>query len=116
MPAAMPLSTKISQNSTRTRDYRLLTARYGNGYEQRSPDGINYVEDKWSVMWENISTSDYLTLQVALDTAGGWDYFTWQAPGDTPTKKWVQNGPATLTPGSGTLYSVSVPFRQVFDL
>lgn len=116
MPAAMPLTSKISQSSTRTRTYRINAVKYGNGYEQRSPDGINFIEDKWTINWENISSSDYSTLQTALDAAGGWDYFTWTAFGDSTSKKWVQDGPVSLTPVSGNFYSVSCPFRQVFDL
>lgn len=116
MPAALPLQTKISKSSQRSRDPRVIRTQYGNGYEQRATDGINPLVDKWTITWENINSSEYSTVQTALDTALGVDYFTWTAFGDASSKKWVQAGPVQLVPQSGALFTLSCPFTQVFDL
>ena len=116
MPQSMPLTTKISQSSGRTRDYRTIRIRYGNGYEQRAADGINATEDRWVLLWENMSLTDYNTVQNALNTSAGVDYFNWTPFGDTTSKKFVIDGQVQVSPQSGGLYSLSVPMRQVFDL
>lgn len=116
MPAALPLQTYISQESSSTREYRNIVVSYGNGYEQRVADGLNAKRDKWTVIWENLTLTDFTTLLTALDAAAGTDYFTWTAPGDSVSKKFVQDGPFTKTVKSGGWYDVSVPLKQVFDL
>lgn len=115
MPAALPLSTAISQTSESTRDYRVLEMHYGNGYSQRAADGLNSVIDSWNVTWENISATDFNTVMTALDAAKGTDYFTWTAPGDSTSKKWIVSQ-VSRRMLSGSIYSVSATLKQVFDL
>lgn len=116
MPAALPLTAYISQASSASRNYRTLTIKYGNGYEQRAQDGINSIEDTWKVQWSNLSAANFATLTAAFDTAAGTDYFTWTAPGDSTSKKWVLTGQMSKTAKSGNLYEVAATLRQVFDL
>jgi len=116
MPAAMPLTNKISQSSNRRREYNIISTQYGNGYEQRAVDGTNPVKETWTLVWEALTLSEYQTVQSALDTAAGADYFTWTAFGDSTSKKWVQVGPAQLSPMSGALFSISAQFKVVYDL
>ena len=36
---------------------RIFTAKFGDGYEQNTFDGINYNPKKWSLTFQNISTT-----------------------------------------------------------
>src|SRR5688572_3201304 len=115
MPQALPLTTQISQGSTRTRKNRVLTAQFGDGYSQEAPDGINTLVDEWSIRYDNLNLTDRNTLWTALDAVGAWDYFTWTAPGDGSSKKWkVTKEGISEQPVSGDTYSIAFTLKQVF--
>lgn len=115
MPAALPLSTEISQASQGETEYRILEVQYGNGYSQRALDGLNASMSSWNVSWENIPFAQFQALVAAFDAAYGIDYFTWQAPGDATTKKWIVQKWSRAA-ASGNYYSVSATLKQVFDI
>ena len=115
MPAALPLSTLISQSSSASTEFRTIKAQYGNGYSQRAPDGINNSVGSWDVSWENVTSGEFGTITTAIEAAKGADYFTWQAPGDSSTKRWIVEK-YTKAAMSGDIYSVSASLTQVFDL
>lgn len=115
MPAALPLQSYIDQSSQNTTSYKIIEVKYGNGYSQRAGDGFNNNQGSWNVSWGSISATDYSTLCTAFDAARGIDYFTWAAPGDAGSKKWVikQVQRQAL---AGAIYRVSVTLEQCFDL
>jgi phage-related protein len=115
MPAALPAQDKISQQTTSQTTYKVITSQYGNGYSQRTADGINNNQATVSVIWDNVSLTDFTTIVTALDAAYGVDYFTWQQPGDAASKKWIvsQYSRSIL---SNNVFSVSASLAQVFDL
>jgi phage-related protein len=39
--------------TTRKDEWRLRIAQFGDGYEQRTLDGINPLNQTWSLVWEN---------------------------------------------------------------
>jgi len=116
MPQALPLQDKVSQTASSSTTYRLNVAQFGDGYSQRTPDGINYIQRKWTISYDNLSVTDYTTVSTFVDTVGNGQYFTWQPPGIASSLKWILDGAVTMTPKSGNLYSVSFGIRQVYDL
>jgi phage-related protein len=113
----MPLTTKISQGSEFASQSNILKSKFGDGYEQRVPNGINYKRDKISLVWENVTLAEKTTILAALELARwGSDYLTYTIPGDASAKRFIQDGDWSYTIKSGTLYDVTVPFVQVFDL
>lgn len=114
MSVALPLTSLISQGSTRRRRNRVLVAQFGDGYDQTAPDGINASVDEWNVTYENLTSSERTTLWAALDAAGSWDVVTWTPPGDS-AKKWkVTADGVSEMPVAGDLYTISFALRQVF--
>jgi phage-related protein len=115
MSTALPLTNYISQRSFRTRKNRVLSAQFGDGYSQEAPDGTNALTDEWSVVYENLSSTNRNTVFAALDAVGAWDYLTWTAPGDGSSKKWkVTKDGVSEQASSGSLYSISFKVRQVY--
>lgn len=115
MSQALPLTNYLSQSSSRTRKNRVLSAQFGDGYSQEAPDGTNALVDGWRLVYTNLSSANRTTLFAALDAVGSWDYFTWQAPGDSTTKKWkVTKDGINEQPQSGNTYSVTFNVKQVF--
>ena len=115
MAQALPLTGYISAQSSSVTEYNILKISFGNGYEQRTVDGINSKEIKWSITYNNLSDSDRGTVWTFLDTVKAVDWFTWTPPGGTSTK-FVVDGSVSEHAISGNLYSIGFNIRQVFDL
>jgi phage-related protein len=59
---------------------RVRTAQFGDGYEQRVPDGINTSTEVWSLQFSFLSDADADDIMEFLDTAGGAAAFDWTPP------------------------------------
>ena len=115
MPYALPLTTRISQGSSRTRVNRVLSAQFGDGYSQEAPDGTNASYDVWKVSYENLDLTERVTVLTVLDAVGAWDYVTWTANGDAGSKKWkVTKDGYQETWVSGSHTNISFNLRQIF--
>lgn len=115
MALALPLTDYISQSSAQSTKYATLKVRFGNGYEQRTPDGINTTQRSWTITYNNLSTTDRNTVWTFLNTVQGTAWWTWTPPGGT-SLKWVVDGDVQERVLSGNLYTISFTARQVFDL
>jgi phage-related protein len=115
MSAPLPLQSYIDQTSQNDTTYKILEVKYGNGYSVRAGDGYNNNQASWNVSWGSITSTDLGTLVSAFDAARGVDYFTWQAPGDAASKKWIvkKHSRSAL---AGSIYRVSATLDQCFDL
>jgi phage-related protein len=95
--------------------FRTRTARFGDGYEQSAPDGINTVSKRWTVVFENILTADAKTILDFLEGKKGSTSFTWTppAPWNTEIRVKCRETPNFVFTGplSGRLTAV---FEQVF--
>lgn len=111
----MPLTTKISENSSKTSNYRTLSSKFGDGYAQRAPDGINSKVDVWDLKWSPLNLTDRNTVVTILDLVGGWDYINWLPPGESVSKKFVINGGYSESYVS-SYYNISVKLEQVFNV
>jgi phage-related protein len=60
---------------------RILEARFGDGYGQRMRDGINQLDQSWSLSFNNRPITDIRLLQNFLESKGGVSAFTWIPPG-----------------------------------
>lgn len=52
---------------SRSTKFRVLTATFGDGYEQRAKDGINTKEDTFSVSFNNRLTAEIKNISGFLD-------------------------------------------------
>jgi len=116
MPQTLPLTNKISQASAGSTSFKWNEAKFGDGYSQRVPDGINYTKRKWSIVYDNIDVNDFTTIQTFVDTVGDGQYFTWQPPGINTSLKWILDGDVKFSQRSGNIWSVSFGILQVYDL
>ncbi len=115
MPQAMPLTTKISESSSKSSIYKTLTSRFGDSYAQRAPDGTNSKVDTWDLKWSPLNLTDRNTVVTVLDAVGGWDYITWTPPGESVSKKFVISSGYSESYVS-TYYNISVKLEQVFNV
>lgn len=118
MSAAMPLPTRISQGAMKRVKQRVLTARFGDGYFQSAPDGINSIYEEWDIAWEYLTSTERDTVVTALLSVAATDYLTWTAPGNSTEGKYQLIPAATAQLYeeqlfSGQYYSIKIQLIQV---
>lgn len=117
MSVAMPLTTLIT-GVNRPVKARLLSASFGGGYIQTAANGTSNLFDTYSIQWGNLSKADRDTVVAAIRSTLGTDYFTWTAPGETVSKKFIipPDAEADLydeTIQGGGYYTISMNLRQI---
>jgi phage-related protein len=91
---------------------RVLTAQYGDGYEQRVGDGINTVRQIWRLNF-SATQADITAIDAFLTAKGGVDSFTWTPSGESEIRvKCTDWNRARTAPRAGT---ISATFTQVFE-
>ena len=85
---ALPLQSKITASNQGKTTFKILEARYGNGYSQRAKDGLNNARATWELTWSGINKTELQTIQTAFDDAAGVDVFVWTPFGESLPKKW----------------------------
>lgn len=93
---------------------RFLKADLGDGYTQRSGDGIQTTKDNWSVTFEALDTTDANTLIAFFEERDGYQNFTWIPFRETVAKKFIcpQWNESYL---GNSLTTVNATFEQVYD-
>lgn len=90
---------------------RVLSAAFGDGYEQRVGDGINNDLPKWSLKFDTRTKAEAESIRDFLKTQGGVQSFDWTPPLGTAGKficrKWALNATTPLT------YDISAVFEEV---
>ncbi|AVK38726.1 phage tail protein [Morganella morganii] len=98
-------------NPTEDITYKIRRAKFGDGYEQVSGDGINARSQKWSL--EFTGRGEYITaIRQFIDLHGGIKAFQWKPPLE-PVGLY-RCADHKLTPLGGDNYSLSLTFTQAF--
>lgn len=56
---------------------RILGVQFGDGYAQRSPDGLNPITQVWQVSFTNVSTANGDAIMAFFRARAGWQPFSW---------------------------------------
>jgi phage-related protein len=96
-------------------DVRILKASFGDGYSQRSADGINNIVDRYELTWENIDRAEANTILAFLKARAGIESFYWTPPGETVERLWLCEK-WQRTHVTAVLDTVSATFIESFDL
>ena len=116
MATPFPTSPQIDQSSSKTTTNDIIKVSLGNGYEQRTPNGINYIRDKWSVTWSGLNTSERDTIVAFIQAISDGSVATWTTPFDSSSKKFILEGDWSISDGGGAVYNIAASFKQVFDV
>lgn len=73
--------------------FRRKAVSFGDGYEQRAFEGINYKSESMEVVFFCNGTTEKNALESVINNAGGVVPITWQAPGDSISKNWLFTNP-----------------------
>lgn len=96
---------------------RVLTARFGDGYEQRIVDGINNLPRKWSIGFNNRTKGDIDKLYKFFNTLAGVDTCKLTVPhavdGEETVTVVIEGYARSLN--THDYYSMSCTAREVFE-
>lgn len=90
---------------------RVRASQFGEGYQQRTPDGINTIARVWTLTFRRV-TADVDAIDAFLTARNGAESFIWTPPtgaaGKFICKKWGETVPALV------LQEISATFEEVF--
>jgi len=114
VPAA-PIEYTVDRGMGRSTSHRVLTAAFGDGYQQRVLDGINTKNDAFNVSFKNRSASSINLLAAYLDAkaADSFDFTVTDQSGDT-TLKVISQGYNIGYAREGT-HTLSTTFVRVYE-
>lgn len=103
-----------SSNLTLDEEPAVTATRYGDGYEQRSADGINPIAQQWSLNFEEVDNAIADDIVTFWRARGGVEAFDW-------TPKWgtvairVKCSKWSRVPDGDGLSRMTATFQQVFE-
>lgn len=107
------------RNISRTSAARVLVAKFGDGYEQRIADGINSIDETFSVTFNNRTAAEIDDITGYFASLKGATSFTYTIPddnavgGELAIKVVCQNYNQSYHHDG--FYSVSATFRRVHE-
>lgn len=121
-PTKWPNGIVPSYTSDIDVENRVLTLQFGDGYSQRSPDGLNPRKENWKLVFKNRSRADIQELCKFLDGLDPYErlpseYFFWTPPTipHNYQKKYTATK-YTLAWVSLDIGTLSVTFEQSFEV
>lgn len=91
---------------------RVVQAKFGDGYEQRVADGINFKPRMWNVIFSGKSITDANNIDNFLLARGGVESFNWTPPrgaaGVFVCRKW------TTSEDTHNSVTITATFEEVF--
>lgn len=105
-------STKITTQTN------AITTQLGDGYQQRTPMGVNTFTQSWNLIFQSRGKREMQAIQnFVQDHAGAYSFeilIPDQYLSNQPNQKFVAAS-ADVTPVSFGLYDITVPVTRVFD-
>ena len=92
---------------------RVLTSKFGDGYEQRVGDGINIRPREWTLTFNTRTTAEMSPIVAFLEAQNGIYSFDW-TPSSGAAGKWVCEEWNQTDVRYG-IKDLSCTFREVFE-
>lgn len=110
MPTFAWIATYGSKQTTKP---SVTPTKFGDGYEQRVAQGINFIARRWELTFDNRPNATADAIEAFLKARGAVEAFDWTPPyGDAG--KWVCREWESA-PTSPNTRSVSATFEEVFE-
>ena len=103
-----------SYGTRKTVQPRVTATKFGDGYEQRTANGINTMPRKYDLIFENKPNDVADALEAFLTARGGLESFDWMPPRETQHGRFVCRG-WDVTPTSPRTRSITCSFEEVFE-
>lgn len=100
---------------TKTTKPRILLNQFGDGYAQRTRDGINTIQSEWTLTFTSRSIAEANAIIAFFETTYGVTPIDWTPPQESTTVKVIASDWSSQYE-SAISRTVNVKFTQVFDL
>lgn len=77
-----------SKGTTISPTIKILSAEFGDGYTQESPDGINHIRDSVDLVWDTLLPEDAIAIETFLRGQKGTNPF-WYDVDELDHRKWT---------------------------
>ena len=94
-----------------TAKYQVLSARFGDGYQQVAADGINNKIESWPVSFTG-TKDEIRPIRDFLDRHAGYQSFYWTPP--LGEKGMYRSFDIPMPPPPREIYTLSTVFEQAF--
>ena len=106
-----------SVGSAPDNEVKLLTAAFGDGYEQVAPDGLNPLRQVWRLTWQTLTKAEADAIVAFFDARHGSEVFDWTPPGYASALQFRCPQWSPPRPDAGDdVFTVTAQLRQSFDL
>lgn len=112
---ALPANIEPSYGTDMSEEYRVRKVELGDGYSQRSADGLNTARQQWRLVWERLPDADAETLRQFFRNLRGIDIIDWTPYNQATQLKFTANG-FSSKPVGYLKSTCSVTLTQEFDL
>lgn len=94
---------------------KVRSAKFGDGYEQTAPDGINSIRSTFVVDWPMLTREEALVIEVFFKARRGSEPFIYRPPGEDEDMLWKCSRWRKTSMGRGRA-SINATFVQAFDV
>ena len=94
---------------------RVVATRFGDGYEQRAPDGLNPQQQVWDLVFKGIDVVVASEIDDFLRPGLGYTTFDWTPPRQTAALKFKCTSFRRLITNQLGEDDLSARFEQVFE-
>jgi phage-related protein len=109
-----PVGVTFSPGTSEARKPRVLTAGFGDGYEQRTGDGINADLAELSVRFDILTPEEGSQILSFFQSKKGYIPFKYTLPGEATSQKWIAIEYDRVWEGASIL-AISATWREVAD-
>ena len=102
-------------NGSKSVEFQTRTAQFGDGYTQRSPEGINNSDENTALTWSNLPKTDADTLENFFKDHKGSTAFLYTLPQSSTEEKFICKS-YTRTPNDYDAVTMTATFTKVYDL
>lgn len=94
---------------------RVKATRFGDGYEEREPDGLNPITQKWDVVFRDVDDDIATDMVEYFRAAAGVDSFGWTPLWHTAEIKVVARSWRRTQSDTWGKSDITAVFEQVFE-
>lgn len=95
---------------------RVRKAKFGDGYAQTSPDGLNSIERNLTPSWEPLTLAQKDTMIAFFRARKGSEGFFWPLPNEGRTIKVKATRWSIKPKGTKSQWLVNATFEEIFDV
>ena len=92
---------------------RVLKSSFGDGYEQRTGDGINLRPRTWTLTFNTRTAAEIAPIQAFLEARNGVESFDWTPPSGAAGKFICEDWTQTVVRFG--INDLSASFREVYE-